>query len=341
MYEEIPTKNKLKQLIIQRKRKIIRNNFNYLEDSQSNPIKKKSIINDGRTSDETNKKEIKIIKNKYKITRKSKSSIKLKSKNHRNSCSQKNSLIDKKSIFKITKKQIKKKNKVNIPLIKNNEIEYDEMPLSMALRIDKRGIIYMLFTKTIEKIEIIDIFVNRKIKAILLSKYILLLLIELTMNSLLYSDQIVSHKRHNNGRLDSAMVFLLSFLSNILSSIIGYYLNILIGFEDKLQNIKDIKKEIIFFRVLRIILREVVIRIIIFFIIQIIIILFCSYYLFIFFTVYHKSQMSMLYNYAISLIEGLTINICVALFVTIFRKIGICSNNIYIYNISKYLDKNF
>ena len=130
-------------------------------------------------------------------------------------------------------------------------------------------------------------------------------------------------------------------LSNILSSIAGYYLDILVSFEERIQNIKEIKKEMIFFKVLHIILREVVVRAVIFFIIQIIIILFCCYYLFIFFTVYHKSQMSMLSNFGISLLEKWLISFIVALFITIFRKIGMSSNNIYIYNISKYLDRHF
>ena len=161
------------------------------------------------------------------------------------------------------------------------------------------------------------------------------------MNALVYSDSIVSHKRHNDGRLDFIVVILLTLLSNILSSIAGYYLDILVSFEERIQNIKEIKKEMIFFKVLHIILREVVVRAVIFFIIQIIIILFCCYYLFIFFTVYHKSQMSMLSNFGISLLEKWLISFIVALFITIFRKIGMSSNNIYIYNISKYLDRHF
>ena len=211
----------------------------------------------------------------------------------------------------------------------------------MALKIDKRNIFYFFGIKIIEKIEIIDIFVNKKIKSILLSKFILLLLIELTMNALLYSDSIVSHKRHNDGRLDFIIVISLTLLSNILSSIAGYYLDILVSFEGRIQNIKEIKKEIIFFKVLHLILREVLVRVVIFFIIQIIIILFCCYYLFIFFTVYHKSQMSMLANFGISLLEKWLICFIAALFITIFRKIGMSSNNIYIYNISKYLDRRF
>ena len=211
----------------------------------------------------------------------------------------------------------------------------------MALRMDNRTVFYIFKIKIKEKIKILDICINKKIKEILLSEYFLYLLIDLTMNSMLYSDNIVSHKRHNNGKLDTIIVLLLSAFANILSSIIGYYLELLIGFEERIIDIKEIKKEIIFLRVFKIIMREMIIRVIIFFIFEILIIIFCTYYLFIFFTIYHKSQMSLLKNYIISLIESWTINILIAVFIVLFRKMGIYLKSKYIYNISKYLDKNF
>ena len=161
------------------------------------------------------------------------------------------------------------------------------------------------------------------------------------MNAILYSDNIVSHKSHNNGKLDTIIVFLLSAFANILSSIIEYYLEPLIGFEERIMDIKEIKKEIIFLRVFKIIMREIIIRVIIFFIFEILIIIFCTYYLFIFFTIYHKSQMSLLTNYLISLIESWALNILIAILIVLFRKIGIFFKNKYIYNTSKYFDKNF
>ena len=234
---------------------------------------------------------------------------------------------------KIVKKKYKDKDK--------DEIEYDDLPFQMALRMDNRKILFIFKKKVTEKIKILDIFINKIIKEILLSEYFLYLLIDLTMNAMLYSDNIVSHKSHNNGKLDTIIVLLLSAFANILSSIIGYYLELLIGFEERIIDIKEIKKEIIFLRVFKIIMREIIIRVIIFFIFEILIIIFCTYYLFIFFTIYHKSQMSLLKNYLISLIESWTLNILIAILIILFRKIGIYFKNKYIYNISKYLDKNF
>ena len=229
----------------------------------------------------------------------------------------------------------------NSKKIEENSIEYDCLPFKMAIYLDKRNGFKIFGNKLTEKIKIIDICVNKKIKDILLSQYFLYLLSDLTMNAILYSDHIVSHKRHNNGRLDYIVVFLLSAFSNIFAGIIDYYLELLIGFEDRINDIKEIKKEIAFLRVSKLILREIKIRVILFFIIENVIIILCTYYMFIFFTIYHKSQMSLLKNYLISLIEGWSINILIALLIVIFRKLGIYFRNKYIYNTSKYIDKNF
>ena len=51
--------------------------------------------------------------------------------------------------------------------------------------------------------------------------------------------------------------------------------------------------------------------------------------------------MSLLKNYLISLIEGWSINILIALLVVVFRKLGIHFRSKYIYNTSKYIDNNF
>ena len=353
MYNEIPTNIKIKQLIIQHRNSIKFNNYNKIKDYSGNPIKKKQKIMNSKRKTVTFEPKRAMFNNiKFNNITSSKSIIKINGT--RKSYIQKNNSFLFKKTNQMTKKRLTINNKSLISqnlhssissnikkIINDNDIEYDDLPLSMALKLDKRNIFYMFGLKILEKIEILDIFVNKKIKEVLLSKYCLFLLINLTMNALLYSDQIVSHKRHNNGNLDYILVFLLSGFSNILASIIGYYLKLLIGFEEKLLNIKEIKKEIIFLRVFRIILREVIIRVIIFFFIEILIILFCSYYLFIFFTIYHKSQMSMLQNYGVSLLEGWLINFIITFLIIIFRKLGLRCNNIYIYNTSKYLDKNF
>ena len=324
MFNDIPTEQKMKELFYEQIEKQLLFNRRII----SNPVKKV------RTSLFGNE-----VKKRKKISKISKSKTKfnhLESKNILNSkASYANSFESKDSTSKCIKRVSNAKKK------SEPTIEYDGLPFIMAFNLDKRGGFQIFRLKLTEKIKIIDICVNKKIKDILLSQYFLYLLIELTMNAILYSDQIVSHKRHNNGRLDYIVVFLLSAFCNILAGIIDYYLELLIGFEEKLNDIKEIKKENAFLRVSNIILREIKIRVILFFIFENVIIISCTYYLFIFFTIYHKSQMSLLKNYLIALIEGWSINIIIALFIVIFRKLGIFFRNKYIYNTSKYLDNNF
>jgi hypothetical protein len=337
MYKEIPTLPKIIKLLN------IKQNYN-------------SIMNSNNNLSYPNKKKCKKVKKKKSLKRQNIIANSLDSHlvlsktdlnpvniynpniNLKNDNSNKN-LSKKRKISNFNykeKKQDKEKYKD-----KKNENEYDDLPFQMALRIDNRTILYIFKIKITEKIKILDICINKRIKEILLSEYFLYLLIDLTMNAMLYSDNIVSHKRHNNGKLDTIIVLLLSAFANILSSIIGYYLELLIGFEERIIDIKEIKKEIIFLRVFKMIMREMIIRVIIFFIFEILIIIFCTYYLFIFFTIYHKSQMSLLKNYLISLIESWALNILIAIFIVLFRKMGIYFKNKYIYNISKYLDKNY
>ena len=111
----------------------------------------------------------------------------------------------------ITKKNelkgVKVKNK-NINGKKDNEEEknnnnINDIPYTQAVREDKRNIFQIFISVIIKKIELINLFMgDEKFKEILICEYITSLLITFFFNTLLYSDEIVSHKYHNNGKLD-------------------------------------------------------------------------------------------------------------------------------------------
>ena len=326
MYKEIPTSDKVNKLL---KEKKIINSKDNRNNNLSNPNKKKNSC----ISLAKRQKKKKLIENQKKIQN---------SLDNNNLFSKTDLCNDKNNSNKIvlSKFNYKEKKIMEKKIEKKVTKDYDDLPFKMALKMDDRKMLYIFKVKITEKLKILDIFINKQIKEILLSEYFLYLLIDLTMNAILYSDNIVSHKSHNNGKLDTIIILSLSAFANILSSIIGYYIGLLIGFEERILQIKEIKREIIFLRVFKIIFREIIVRVVVFFILEIIIIIFCTYYLFIFFTIYHKSQMSLLKNYLISLLENYLINLLVAIFIVIFRKIGISFRNKYIYNTSKYLDKN-
>ena len=113
---------------------------------------------------------------------------------------------------KIFNKKINKKNNLNANKNKNNkeveidEIDIDNSPYTQALRLNKRNIFIMFF----------NIF-KMKIEIIALSIYSLDFLFSYFMNALLYSDDVVSQKYHNNGSLDLITSLSLSIISNIVS----------------------------------------------------------------------------------------------------------------------------
>ena len=65
------------------------------------------------------------------------------------------------------------------------------------------------------------------------------------------------------------------------------------------------------------------------------------YFINIFCILYSKSQKSLLFNYLSSLLEGLIKSVIVIALIVTTRKIGINCKNMYIFNISKYIDKYF
>ena len=219
--------------------------------------------------------------------------------------------------------------------------DYDELPYKTALRIDKRNVFKSFFLKLIEKFEIIDIFVNKNVKSILLSRYFLYLLIDFWLNAFLYSDDVVSHKSHNDGSLEFAVVLTITLSSKIISSIIQYFLNQLIDFEEKFKLIAEIRKEYAFLRILKKFFKEIAIKVFIFMLIEIGIIIFCFYYLLLFCAIYSKSQKSLITNYLMSIVETLIICFSLAFIIIAFRKFGLALKNKYLYNTSKYLDIHF
>ena len=115
-------------------------------------------------------------------------------------------------------------------LIKRNDNDVDNInnvPYTQALRIDKRNMIQILLSVVISKIGFLNLFFEENPYSHLsldISIYLFELLLDLTMNCLLYSDDVVSEKYNNNGELSMITSLSLSIISNIISSIINFIL---------------------------------------------------------------------------------------------------------------------
>ena len=344
LFKESPIEQRLRKSKIKTEKKITLNNR--LISSNVSNVKKN---NDEPKVNLKNKK-----KKSIKVLKRNRSVIFNKTKLLTQVCNKrKRSGSTKKIIISNSTNTDKEKHKItlkNMPNLKNpkkeekeeDKNEPNEMPFSQAMREDKRNIIQTFKSIIFEKIELINIFLGKqKIKELLICEFILSLLINFFFNCLLYSDEIVSHKYHNNGNLDLIVTFSLSILSNIITSIICFFLEYSPLIEDRLEQIVEIKNEYDYLKVLEKFFRNLKIKIIIFFINEITVVIISFYYIVIFTIIYNKSQTSLVINYLWSLLEDLIKSLIITIIIVLTRKIGISCSNKYIYNTSKYINEKF
>ena len=238
---------------------------------------------------------------------------------------------------------------INIPETKIENM--NDLPYFQAIKADKRNIFAIFVSVLLEKIELIDLFVGdhkivilliyHKIVILLIFQYILSLLIDLFLNAFLYTDEVVSNKYHNNGRLDIIVSLTITLLSNIINSIICSVLNFSKGVEERLEQIMEIKDQFHYSYAFNVFIKMVKIKVILYFFTEIFIIIFSFYYIIIFCIVYKKSQLSLLFNYLMSLVETLVVSIFVSIIVVITRWIGLKYAHKTFYHISKYINNNY
>ena len=224
------------------------------------------------------------------------------------------------------------------------EKDYNNLPYTQALNLDKRNFFSLYLSLIKMKIDIISILFypdDFTHQSLTLSIYIFDFLFSFFMNALLYTDDVVSEKYHNNGQLDYLTSLFLSLASNIIFSFIMNFIKKLDSYEEYLSVlVKDIGKEyeyILIFKKLFLVLK---IKVFFFYIISFILSIFFSLYLIIFCQIYKKSQVSLIENYAMGFIESLVYSVGVSLIICILRYIGLRLRLIHIYRTSVYLDVN-
>ena len=258
-------------------------------------------------------------------------------------------LNDKNSSVKILNISNKQKNSFHRILKKNNqdskmmeEDNINELPFSKAIHVDKRNVFKIFYTLIIEKLELISLFCsNSKIKIIFFTEYILSLLINFFFNSLLYTDDVVSNKYHNNGDLDIIVTLTLSILSNIITSIFCYYTKYSRGIEERVNLILEIKYKTSFYTNIKKFFLFLRLKFIIFFLAQLIIFAICLYYIAIFCILYNRSQESLIVNYCYSLVESIITAFGITFIIVITRIIGLSCKSKNSYNVSKFIDSKF
>ena len=227
----------------------------------------------------------------------------------------------------------------------NTEREHnlDECIYKDAVQYDNRNIFSFFFFLFLNKIELVQILFMRNsynILCISLSLYLFSFLTDFTMNALLFSDDVISQKYHNNGSLSFTTTFLLTVISNILSYIVSSILGRLTNFPMVLElMIDNAKNKKHFFMKSRRLICIIKIKLYIYYVMLFIILIFCLYYNDVFCGVYSGSQrnwfMNSITSVGISLISSL--GLCIIISVT--RYIGIKCKSEKMYNFSLYLNK--
>ena len=374
MYKDMPTAEKVKKMLIEELKKIkeskkdlTKNNPTRKHSSKIFSFKRKSKknINDSKTSrlsEAVKFKKFKINNNKNNLRRRSQKSIE----------SEKNAFVFTGNYFsnnKLSKKNLRfstnipKFNK-NIKFKKNsskkqnliyseNSIEefqketeynddFNDLPFKKALKTDKRNIFQLFKSILFQKLELVNLFIiDHKIRIICICEYILSLLFDFFFNALLYSDEVVSQKYHNNGELDFIVSLMISIVSNIITSIVCNFIEYSEGIEERLEQISEIRREYKYLFALNKFLKFLKIKMLLFIITEIILVGGCFYYIVIFGILYNKSKISLLTNYFYSLLEGLLTSLIITIIIVITRQIGILYSNSYFYNTSKYLNDKF
>ena len=223
--------------------------------------------------------------------------------------------------------------------------ELNNVPFTQALRIDKRNYAQMFWSVLAHEIQIIEIFYYKNVYthlSITLSIYIFELCLDLTLNCILYTDDVVSEKYNNNGSIGFFTSLSLSFMSNIFASIIAFIVAKLGNYADVFEYIiKDTVKKSNYFLNMKKFKKYLGLKLSSFFVIQIIINLCMCYYLMIFCTVYHKTQGSIMINYIIGISESMAISLGLSIITSLMRLLSIKYKWKSIYYTSKYFFENF
>ena len=174
------------------------------------------------------------------------------------------------------------------------------------------------------------------------SFYLFEILLDITINSLLFSDDVISQKYYNSGELLLITSNILSISSNIISYIILLFAEKLIDQNLIFEKInKEIKNKYKYYKIFLKISWFLKLKILIFYFFLFFIGLFCTYYLFIFCSIYKNIQKNLAINYIIGTLWSFCFSIFICIFVTITRKISIKKRIKKLYLISQFINDKF
>ena len=361
------TLEKLKMFMIKEMPSNIRLNKKIFENSKkcNDKLEKKNkISNDKKTSnpyirkrkneDKMNRAKTTRNKNKsgeiaiYNVIKGNNNDLSIRSKEHLNKKTNKEKTEQKLHKRRFSKKYATQKiikykgksQKINKTKENKNEEDINNLPYSKAIKRDERNAFYIFYSFLIEKLDFTYIFCNNsRIKIIIFIEYILSLLINFFFNTLLYTDDVVSNKYHNNGELDIFVSLMLSILSNMITSVLFHFLRYSTGINEIIEFILSTKyDEKNYFKNFKCFYLYLKIKFAFFFMVQLIIFGICLYYIEIFCVKYSCSQISLLINFGYSFLESIITSFAISLIIVLTRIIGLSCHNKAIYYTSQFIN---
>ena len=235
------------------------------------------------------------------------------------------------------KEEIKKEDQKNV--------DYNELNYSQAIVQDERTLIQIFISYFNSKLDIVQIiFYPQQFShvSVSLSLYLYELLLDLTFNALLFSDDVISQKYYNNGNLLFITSNILSIMSNVVSSFIVYVIEYLVNYHDVLETAKEeTNDDKSYYKIFIKIFNFISLKIRIFYLVVFISGIFCEYYLFIFCTIFKKIQTNLFTNYIIGSLWSFGYKVIFCILTTILRKIALIKKFKRLYFIAKFIDEKF
>ena len=227
----------------------------------------------------------------------------------------------------------------------NEQMDYFELSYSQALEKDNRSLIRTFISLFNVKLECIQIlFFPKEFTHISLtmSLYLFDLLLDLTINAFLFSDDVISQKYFNNGELEFITTNTLSIISNIVTNFILFLIGKLIN-QYEIMNIitREIKDVNHYYKIYLKLISLFKLKIWIFFTTLFLMGFFCTYYLFIFCSIYKRIQKELFINYLVGSLWSLGFTIVICLMIAISRILAIKKRIKKLYIISTYIDQKF
>ena len=219
--------------------------------------------------------------------------------------------------------------------------DYDEMIFKNAIYFDRRSFTEIIIHTFTYKIEILHILCFRRkydLITLHLSTYIFSILIDFTINALLFSDDMISRKYKNGGKIELYSRITLSIGSNVLTLIIMGFIMIFTSYYNTLNlviiEMTHSKQKLKLFNKYCQSMKR---KFFVYFFIEFIFLIFVFYYVTLFCAIYHHSQVTIYKNYIVGLCMSFIYSFFFILIIAIFRVVALKTRKKNLYYVSQFL----